>query len=128
MQHSSIWLFDSTTQWPKQAIQAKATTPNSNLAAINKLHFNGQKRAILTNTTTPNRNLAAMNKGLYKPCMFQLKLNCLTSQLNRLTNSFVMRPSTYCGGGGGAGFIPFPFPNSAESTLRKKGLTEEELC
>jgi hypothetical protein len=38
-----IYVFDSTTQWPKQAIQAKATTPNSNLAAINKLHFNGQK-------------------------------------------------------------------------------------
>jgi len=37
-------VFDSTTQWPKQAIQAKATTPNSNLATINKLlHFNSQK-------------------------------------------------------------------------------------
>jgi hypothetical protein len=66
-------------------------------------------------------------KGLYKPCMFQLKLNCLTSQLN----PFVMRPSIYMGGcrgrgegeGEGGGFIPFPFPNSTESTLRKK-----ELC
>jgi hypothetical protein len=38
-----MYVFDSTTQWPKQAIPAKATTPNSNLAAINKLHFNGQK-------------------------------------------------------------------------------------
>lgn len=137
-QHSSIYIcvFDSTTQWPKQAIQAKATTPNSNLATINKLlHFNSQKWAILTKTTTPNRNLAAMNmlhfKGLYKPCMFQLKLNCLTSQLNQLTNPFVMR-ATYMGGcrgqGGEGGFIPLPLPNSAESTLRKKGLSEEELC
>ncbi len=38
-----IYVFDPTTQWPRQAIQVKATTPNSNLAAINKLHFNGQK-------------------------------------------------------------------------------------
>jgi hypothetical protein len=106
-QHSSIHVFDSTTQWPKQAVQAKATTPNSNLAAIKKLHFNGQKRAILTKTTTPNRNLAAMNmlhfKGLYKPCMFQLKPNCLTSHLNQLTNPFVMRPSTLHGWVQGAG-------------------------
>jgi hypothetical protein len=105
-----IYVFDSTTQWRKQAILTKTTTPNRNLTAMNMLHF----------------------KGLYKPCMFHLKLNCLTSQLNRLTNPFVMRPSTYMGGcrgrGGEGGFIPFPLPSSAESTLRKKGLSEEELC
>jgi hypothetical protein len=89
----------------KTRYSSQGTTPNSNLAAINKLHFNGQKRAILTKTTTPNRNLAAMNmlhlKGLYKPCMFQLELNCLTSQLNRLTNPFAMRVDTWVGAGGG---------------------------
>jgi hypothetical protein len=67
-------------------------------------------------------------QAMYVPAQAELPHITVESVDQSLCNEAFYIHGWVQGAGGEGGFIPFPLPNSAESTLRQKGLSEEELC